>query len=191
MGKIIFNMLIEDQSFKKINKIEQGTYENCQFISCDFEGADFSSYKFIDCSFDNCNLSLIKTENISFQDCLFKQCKMLGLQFALANTFNLSFKFEYCTLDHSSFQGLKIMKTVFANCSLKEVDFENTDCKQVVFENCNLERSIFFNSNLEQVDFSSANNVVLDPETNNIKGAKFSLDSLPGLLLKYKIKVII
>lgn len=182
-------MSIEDQLVEKKNQLAPGTYENCQFKSCNFEKADFSNYKFIDCIFDNCNLSLIHQENISLQDCSFKECKILGFQFFKANTFNLSFSFDKCILDHSSFQGLKIKKTAFKDCLLKEVDFENTDCSQCTFDNCNFERALFFQTNLTQADFRSSYNYILDPEFNTIKGAQFKLEGIPGLLQKYKIKI--
>lgn len=182
-------MAIEDQLVEKKNELQMATYENCIFKSCNFERADFSSYKFIDCIFDNCNLSLITQENIAIQDCSFKHCKILGFPFFKANTFNLSFSFDNCILDHSSFQGLKIKKTSFVNCSLKEVDFENTDCSQSVFDNCNMERALFYQTNMVNADFRTAYNYTLDPEFNMLKGAKFSLDGIPGLLHKYKIKI--
>lgn len=182
-------MLIEDQSFDKVNELNFGTYENCTFKSCNFERANFSNYKFIDCVFDNCNLSLIQQEHLGLQDCVFKSCKILGFHFSKANTFNLSFTFEDCVLDHSSFHGLKIKKMLFKNCSLKETDFENTDCSQSTFDNCNLERAVFYQSNLEQTDFRTAYNYVIDPELNKIKGAKFAVDGLAGLLQKYRIKI--
>lgn len=182
-------MSIEDQLLEKKNELSMGTYENCHFKSCNFERADFSNYKFIDCVFDNCNLSLITQDNVALQDCTFKQCKILGFLFSKANTFNLSFSFDTCILDHSSFHGLKIKKTSFKNCSLKEVDFENADCSQSIFDNSNMERALFYQTNIGQADLRTAYNYVLDPEFNNIKGAKFSLDGIPGLLHKYKIKI--
>lgn len=183
-------MLTEDHSFEKIKTLAPGVYENCQFISCNFEGSNFNTYKFIDCIFDACNLSLIQTENLAIQDCIFKNCKILGFHFSKANTFNLSFSFINCVLDHSSFQGLKIKKTIFKDSSLKEVDFENSDCSHSIFDNCNLEGTLFYQTNLEQVNFLTAYNYALDPELNKMKGAKFSKEGLPGLLQKYKIKII-
>lgn len=182
-------MLVEDQVFEKKNELAVGSYESCQFISCNFEGAKFSSYKFIDCIFDMCNLSLILQEDMMIQDCQFKNCKILGFQFGQANTFNLSFSFTNCVLDHSSFHGVKIKKTIFKDCLLREVDFERSDCSQAIFDNCDLQSAIFYQTTLEQTDFRTAYNYMLDPEYNKIKGAKFTLAGIPGLLQKYKIKI--
>lgn len=182
-------MNIENQIFERIESLELSKYEQCQFKDCNFEGQNFSNYKFFDCTFINCNLSLIKTDGLGIQDCIFSSCKLLGLQLHKLNTFNLGFSFENCTLDHSSFQNLNIKKTQFINCSLKEVDFEKTDLSHSKFENCNLERALFYQTNLEHTDFYTAYNYTIDPESNKLKGAKFSLAGIPGLLEKYKIKI--
>ena len=50
-------------------------------------------------------------------------------------------------------------------------------------------QAVFAYTNLEKADLLNSINIVLDPENNKIKEAKFSLASLPGLLGKYEIKV--
>ncbi len=183
-------MLVEEQQFNKIESLAQGRYEQCTFTSCNLENSNFSNFRFIDCKFEFCNLSLIQTTNMGVQNCEFKDCKMVGVRFDQVNSFNISFTFHACILDHSSFQGMKIPQTQFIDCSLKDINFENCDCKKSIFDNCNLENSIFYRSNLDHVDFQTAFNYSFDPEFNAIKNAKFSLTGLPGLLRKHKIKII-
>jgi uncharacterized protein YjbI with pentapeptide repeats len=89
-----------------------GTYEYCTFKNSDFSGADLSHTLFVECVFLNCNLSLAKLENTVFRDSKFRDCKMLGLRFDTCNEFGLSFSFENCTLNHSSFYKTKIKKTI-------------------------------------------------------------------------------
>ena len=43
---------------------------------------------------------------------------------------------------------------------------------------------------LAKADFTTAINLMLDPEMNTLKKAKFSVNGLPGLLLKYDLKII-
>ena len=81
----------------------------------------------------------------------------------------------------------KINKTVFKECSIKEVDFSNADLTASEFLNCDLTRTLFHQTNLEKVDFRSATNYSIDPEMNRMKNAKFSLSGITGLLDKYKI----
>ena len=50
-------------------------------------------------------------------------------------------------------------------------------------------RSLSNNTVLEKADFRSAVYYSIDPESNHIAKAKFSLDGLPGLLLRYDLKI--
>src|SRR5690606_11564468 len=104
--------------------------------------------------------------------------------------FNLSFSFESCILDHCSFAALKFKKIRFDHCHMHEVDFHESSFKEAIFNTCDLLRSQFSHTNLERADFSSAYNFLIDPEENQLKGAKFALDSLPALLTKYKVHIV-
>lgn len=169
--------------------LEKGEYENCIFADCDFSGCDLMHFKFIDCRFITCNLSLIKTNDTSFQQASFKGCKMLGVRFDLCKTFNLSFTFDNCVLDHSSFYRLNIKKTKFHDCVLKSVDFSGSDLTGSTLSRCNLADATFEQANLEKVDFRDAIEYRIDPTRNKIKKARFSLEGLPGLLTQYDIVI--
>lgn len=117
----------QDKIFDKDDLPTKGEYENCIFNSCNFADRDLSEFKFIDCTFNGCNFSLAKLNRTAFRDVKFKDCKMLGLRFDTCNDFGLSFSFDGCRLDHSSFYKTKIKKTVFKNSQLQETDFAETD----------------------------------------------------------------
>jgi uncharacterized protein YjbI with pentapeptide repeats len=114
---------------------------------------------------------------------------MLGLQFKDCSEFGLSFSFDNCLLDHSSFFKIKLKKTVFKNSQLHEVDFTECDLTSSFFDGCDLANAIFNNTILEKVDFRTSFNYSLDPEINKIKKAKFSLAGTVGLLVKYDIEI--
>jgi uncharacterized protein YjbI with pentapeptide repeats len=78
---------------------------------------------------------------------------------------------------------------VFTDSNLQEVDFGDCDLKASVFDNCDLQNAIFENTDLRSTDFRKARNFSFDPEKNQLKGAKFTIDSLPGLLTKYNLKI--
>ena len=118
---------ILNKTFERSETLTKGEYENCTFNSCNFSDANFSDYKFIDCTFNDCNLSLSKINNTAFRDVKFKDCKMLGLRFDTCNAFGISFSFDGCQLNHSSFYKMKIKKTVFKSSQLHEVDFAEAD----------------------------------------------------------------
>ena len=114
---------------------------------------------------------------------------MLGLRFENCNAFGLSFSFDNCQLNHSSFYKTKIKRTVFKNSQLHEVDFTACDLTNTLFDNCDLKGAIFENTNIEKADFRTSCNYSLDPEINRIKKAKFSISGVSGLLDKYDIEI--
>ena len=112
---------------------------------------------------------------------------MLGINFENCNDFALSFTFDNCQLNHSTFYGMKIQKTIFKNAQLQEVDFTMCNLENSVFENCNLSGAVFASTNLQKVDFRSAVHYSIHPEENLIKSAKFSQLGIAGLLNHLKI----
>jgi fluoroquinolone resistance protein len=185
--------LFTDETFDKrdfkVVPLLRGEYENCVFTNCDLSGCDLSEVQFTSCEFTDCNLSMAKLSKTAFRDVRFKGCKMLGLRFDDCSKFALSFTFDGCTLDHSSFYQAKIKQTVFRNSQLQEVDLTECDLAGAVFDNCNLVGATFDNTILEKADMRGALNYAIDPEKNKIKKAKFALSQVAGLLYKYNIEI--
>ncbi len=181
--------LFVDQQFEHIDFTTQpfpkGEYESCVFINCNLSQLDLAHYTFIDCSFTGSNLSLLKLNNTILRDIVFKDCKMIGLQFCDANAFGLAFSFDNCILTNASFYKTKIKKTNFNHSKLTEVDFTECDLTESVLNGCDLSGAIFSFSILERVDFRNAFNYAIDPEKNKIKKSKHSSTQLGGLLEKY------
>lgn len=180
---------IHDKTFDRNDLPTKGEYENCIFHNCNFANSDLSEFKFIDCTFNGCNFSLVKLNKTTFHDVKFKDCKMLGLRFDTCNEFRLSFSFDGCQLNHSSFYKTKVKKTVFKNSQLQETDFSEADLTSSVFDNCNLIQAVFDHTILEKADFRTSYNYSIDPEINRIKNAKFSIFGVSGLLDKYDIEI--
>ena len=184
---------IEQQLFTREDYTEtplnRGVYDNCNFRDCNFAGADLSGIRFMDCTFAACDLSNAKVAKSSFQETKFKDCKMLGFHFNSCDQLGLTVRFENCQLDHSSFFQVKLNHTVFLNCSLREVDFSEADLRNTILDQCDLLGAIFDHTNLERANLSTAQNYSIDPENNPLRGARFSLPSVVGLLHKYQIEV--
>ncbi len=184
---------IEDKTFEKIDykaePLQPGEYEYCTFINCDFSSTNLSEIRFMECEFISCNLSLAKIRKTAFQDVKFRNSKMLGLQFDTCNEFGLSFSFDDCILNHASFYQTKLKKIIFKNCQIHEVDFTESNLTGSVFDNCDLMGATFENTIIKNADFRTSYNYSIDPETNQIKKAKFSLPGVIGLLDKYDIKI--
>lgn len=184
---------IEEKHFKKLHfsetTLEAGDYENCTFMECNFSKVDLSKFNFQDCVFKTCDLSLVKLGDTGLKNVKFENCKLLGLHFDDCNDFLFEVNFTGCTLNLSSFYKRKMKKAVFRNCQLHEIDFTEVDFTGAIFDNCDLSGSIFMNSILEKADFTASHNYTIDPESNKIKKAKFSLAGLPGLLQKYDVVI--
>jgi fluoroquinolone resistance protein len=134
-------------------------------------------------------LSNAKIDGTAFRQVVFKECKMLGLRFDLCNVFLLSFAFDHCQLNFSSFYLLKIKNTQFRACTLQEVDFSECDLSKSSFAESDLSGAIFDQTNLEQADFATAYHFNIIPEKNKILKAKFSKQNIEGLLSHYKIVI--
>ena len=173
----------------KTHRFARGVYESCRFTGCDMTGQDFSGCTFIDCEFTDCNLSLVPLNATIFRDVAFSKNKMLGLHFENCDRFGLSVSFSHCLLDHSSFYQAVLKKTVFRDTRLVEVDFSGGDLSGAVFDDCDLSGATFSRTNLEKADLRSASGYTIDPETNSLKKAKFSLSGIPGLLCKYDLTI--
>ncbi len=182
-----------DEIFDKKNFTEtalpEGEYERCTFNNCNFSNTSLRGIRFFDCTFNGCNLSLAKPDGTSLQNAIFISCKMLGIHFELCNPFLLSFQFDQCQLNDSSFYGLKIKKTSFKNTQLNDADFTGCDLTGALFENCDLGRANFDNTIVEKADFRTSFNYSIDPERNRIKKARFSIMGVAGLLDRYDIEI--
>lgn len=182
-----------DKIFENINysgqEVVNREFENCSFKNCDLSHSNFTSCKFINCNFLLCNLSMAKLNNTQFDTVSFTDCKVMGVDFSKCSDFVFGVKFTNCLLDYSSFERKKMIKTIFINSKIKGVDFTEGDLSKSKFENCDMEDAVFIKSILKETDFTTAYNLIIDPERNIMKKAKFTLQGLPGLLVKHGISV--
>ncbi|AHJ99871.1 pentapeptide repeat-containing protein [Hymenobacter swuensis] len=169
--------------------VGQREFEQFHFIGFDLSQADLAGRRFSECLFENCNLAGASLANTSLQNVAFESCKLLGLQFTSCRDMLFDVHFDRCQLDYASFWGKVMPNTRFVSCSLQEVDFTRADLTNAVFQECQLRGAIFSQTRLPGVDFRTAQGMVLDPEQNELKQARFALQSLPGLLGKYGLVV--
>ncbi|WP_350289188.1 pentapeptide repeat-containing protein [uncultured Croceitalea sp.] len=184
---------ITDKHFRKEDytktRLDRAEYEECIFETCQFQNGFLDNQNFTTCEFLACDLSNTNIKHTIFNDVLFKECKLIGLRFEDLNDSLLSVKFDNCQLDFASFFKLRLKNTVFNDCSLLEVDFTETDLTNSSFPNCNLEKAIFKSTILNKADLTSALNLTLNPESNQLKKARFGKESVLGLLKKYDIVI--
>lgn len=185
--------IFEDQHYTEqdyqARVLPPGTYDNCQFINCQMQGLDLSEYRFTECIFEDCDLSNAILTEAALQEVAFLRCKLLGVHFSACRTFRLAFRFEKCILDYCSFVGLPLAETVFEKCQLREVDFSEADLSRATFPDCDLLGAQFDYTKLLATDFRTAVGYHIDPEQNQIRGARFSSSGLAGLLTKYELEI--
>jgi fluoroquinolone resistance protein len=182
------NEIYEGQNFGQ-NAFKRADYEQCTFHNCQFACVDLTGIIFSECQFVDCDFSNAQIGNTGFREVTFKQCKLMGVRFDRCHTLLLSFTFQNCILNFSSFYNLKMKGTKFSGCKLHEVDFTSTDLSHTQFQNCELDRATFDETVLEGADLRTALNFIINPDANRIKKARFSVDGALSLLDKYRIIV--
>ncbi len=165
-------------------------YTHCTFHSCNFSEALLRNAQFCTCRFEECNFSLAKFEGSRLQEVQFNHCKVVGAEFfKCAKTF-FSASFKKSILLYCNFSDLNLKGTTFSASKLKECYFTNTCLCEASFADVDLSGSTFHNADLSKADFSSAFNYDIDPRTNKIKKAKFSLPEAIGLLRGFEITLV-
>ncbi|MGD1845838.1 MAG: pentapeptide repeat-containing protein [Salibacteraceae bacterium] len=167
----------------------KGDYEACTFEACNFQETDLSDVNFIECRFLSCDLTNAKILNTGFREVEFEDCKMVGLPFDQSNPFLFALQAHRCQLHLATFYGCNLRQCSFHECTLQEVDFTEANAEGLLLEACDLSRAIFEQTNLQKANLSTAFNYRIDPDQNRLRGATFSADGLPGLLVKYGIVV--
>jgi fluoroquinolone resistance protein len=182
--------VIEEAEFKnqdytdavlKFKEIRETT-----FTRCNFSNAQFVECQFRECRFVDCNLSLVKVKGSRFSEVQFERCQAVGINWMESTWEKVGFfrliDFHDCTLNYSSFFGLKLQKTRMTKCIAREVDFGETDFTGAVFTETDFAGTIFMHTNLTQADFTKARNYLINPQSNTLKKTKFSLPEAMNLL---------
>ena len=78
--------------------------------------------------------------------------------------------------------------------TFKGVNFKESPLEKATYESCTFNNFDFLNAKfdntiLEKADLRSSFNYTINSENNRLKGAKFSLKEVVGLLSQYQIKI--
>jgi uncharacterized protein YjbI with pentapeptide repeats len=71
-------------------------------------------------------------------------------------------------LTYSNFSGLKLKKTKFFKCNLREVDFSNAELLESDFKESDFANARFGATDLRKADFRGAINYAIDPGENKV-----------------------
>jgi fluoroquinolone resistance protein len=185
----IFKNLTETNT--EISGVE---FEGCEFHECNFTETTFRKCRFIECTFSHCNLSVIKVPQSKFSDVVFKECKLVGVDWTKAAwpklAFSVSLKMHNCIINDSSFFGLKLDEIVIKQCKAHDVDFRDGSFVGADFSYTDFTDCLFAKTILSGADFYEAINFDIDIFNNNIKKARFSRYEAARLLNSLDIELV-
>lgn len=168
--------------------IKNNDFEECVFSKINLTDCKIEKCRFLNCKFENSVLSAIKPINSAFTDIVFKDSKVIGFDWTLAQKID-SLAFANCQINYSNFRFLILAKIKIINCLAKEADFTEADLSEGDFTGTDFEGSRFFKTNLSKTNFQKAKNYFIDIRNNNIKKARFTYPEVIGLLKSMDIIV--
>ena len=181
----------DGQSFQEIPAnqfiVRGKNFYDCNFRNCDLSETDFSEATFEDCRFVECNFSMCRFTRTSFRTVEFKGCKFSANSFSACNPFSLEMTFSDCLLRGANFSDLKLRKCGMRNCMIVESDFLRTDLSEADLSGSCLKNTHFQDCNLSGANFCGASEYAINPLTNRIAKAKFSLPEAISLLQAFDI----
>jgi fluoroquinolone resistance protein len=182
----------EDERFTGLDVSEADqlaeAYVNCEFIQCNFQGADLKKIRLSVCSFTSCNLRLCHLKGSTFNECHFKDCKLVVLDWTSVASLRSPI-FETCIMDANIFSEMQLAYTKFTGSRLHDARFHGTKLKNAVFSGCDLQGAEFVQSDLRHCDFRQARHYQISPLQNQIGKAKFSFPEALALLQAFDIVI--
>lgn len=178
--KEFFEEAFADKNFSKIS-LSHSEFEDCHFLRCQLSEANLNLSTFLHCTFEDCDFSNVKIQGAKWRDLKFLRCKLMGIQWPQASDL-VNPEFEHCNLSFSNFVELKLKKTKFDHCLLREADLAQADFTESYFQYCDFLGARFHETNLIKSDLRNALNYSIIPQQNKLKGARFSWPEAQGLL---------
>ena len=167
--------------FSSINLVEH-SFQNCLFTSCRFRETEMQSANFRFCVFKESEFVLTKVHNVTLNDASFESCRIMGINFSEFNNFGFFPAFKNCVIDNSIFNGICLRKGKIFTCKLVDCDFSACDFSEADFTNTVFKHVTISQCNLEKADFRYCQGYRINPDTNRVRKAKFSLPEAQSFL---------
>ncbi len=168
-------------------QLKNAEYVCCEFIACNFSQANVSGTSFEQCVFTDCNLSNPVIKGAKFIECEFDACKILGLNFGYCSQLSLDITARDSRLLNCNFSGLKMKRSAFTGCTLEECYFEDAFLVEVDFSRSVFRSTLFHQCDLQRAKFIDAEGYAINPLTNKIQKALFTLPGALSLLDYFNI----
>lgn len=180
---------IEFNGIRGTKDIKSKSFYNCTFTNCDFTESDFSFSLFSDCTFTDSNLSLIRLAETKIHSAQFNRCKILGVDFTQCSKLIFKIDFRESHITKCTFSVLDMTESEFIDCNIIECDFYRAKLAKSDFSGSDLKDTVFEETDLTSADFSNAKNYSINPLTNKVKNAEFTLPDAIHLLDALGVKI--
>jgi fluoroquinolone resistance protein len=145
-------------------------FANCTFRNMKLSQSRWERARLEDCVFEACDLTRLAPARMVLRGVAFKRCKMMGIDWSDLGGYP-DLGFTDCNLSYCSFVSLRARKTPFVRCLLTEASFAGADLVEARFEDCQLGGARFERCDLRKASFAGSTELLLDPATNQIRGA--------------------
>ncbi|MHC5309160.1 pentapeptide repeat-containing protein [Myroides sp. LJL116] len=148
--------------FEKNSRIENITFEGCDFSKTNFNGAHLYNVKFIRCLFFRTIFDDVKNyENGYFEDCHFESVKFHGTNVISNKVLLNNCIFKKCNIK------IPLFSSIFKGCQFLDMKIKGVRFNDSTFENCK------FTGTLEDISFNGIYDSNPDPKAC-LKNVDFS-----------------
>ena len=183
-----FEGLTQDEA-----QLMDSEFEDCVFVRSTFRQVEFRSCRFADCVFERCDLSLVRLPGTVLSGVVFKECKIVGVNWTEAGWRTISLhdpvKFMKSILNESTFLGIALPGLELIDCVAHNVDFRESDLKDADFSGTSLEGSMFAGADLSGADLRRARGYAIDARETVVEGGRFALPEAISLLAGLGVEV--
>jgi fluoroquinolone resistance protein len=198
MAEFASGQQYENDRFMRLVERER-VYEDIDFVGCAFDHCTFtecvfSHCSFTECRFQGCDLSLVRVPGTRFTDVRFVSSKLIGIDWtkvgdAVISKLFVAAHFDDCLLSYASFYGLTLRRGRFVGCIARDVDFRDADLTDATCTGTDFTGSKFHHTNLTKADFRQATGYAVNPITNTVTKARFSLPEAISLLSGFDVLI--
>ena len=180
---------IEFNRIQDIKDIKSKSFYNCTFKNCDFTESDFSFTLLSDCVFEDSNLSLIKLAETKLHNVQFNRCKIMGVDFTQISKLIFKMNFQESQITKCTFSSLDLSESELIDCIIHQSDFFQTNLSKSNFSGSDLQDTLFEDTELTEADFTNAKNYSINPLTNKVKNAQFTMPDAIHLLDALEVNI--
>jgi uncharacterized protein YjbI with pentapeptide repeats len=163
-------------------------FGNSSFRNCRLGGSRWEGARLEDCVFDGCDLTGFLPAGLALRGVQFRRCKVMGVDWTNVGAFP-DFGFTDCNLSYCSFVSLRARKIPFVRCVLVEASFVEADLAEARFEDCQLGGAKFERCDLRKASFAGCHDLLLDPATNQVRGAAIPTEAALLLAKSFGFKL--